>query len=189
MVTMSAGISGFYMSSFVIFVPIVEWILSGFGESISVYSWIAAVIGMIGLFLLSGCAETSCFSVGIPIGEVYLVIAMLSVVGIVMVNDWALKVVEPFSFTMMGYTFASIICIIVAISMETSDWMSFAAFRDNVGWLVLSAVCQSCVALLSILGQRYVKPTRAALILSLQGKKNAFISIIYDVYFILVLIF
>src|SRR4051812_33272730 len=53
---------------YVVFVPIAEWVLSGFGDSLTIKTWFASLVSLYGLYLLSGCAEQEvCFGGAIQV--------------------------------------------------------------------------------------------------------------------------
>ena len=78
MVTTGAGETAFIDDMYVVFVPIILFlvpILNIVHVKISVYTWIAAGVSFIGLFLLSGCTFNECLA-RFQIGELYVFIGM-----------------------------------------------------------------------------------------------------------------
>jgi len=57
LVTVSAGKTAFITGMFVVFVPIFEYFIPGFGHQLTPSSWAMALVSMVGLYLLTGCAE------------------------------------------------------------------------------------------------------------------------------------
>ena len=55
--SVSAGKTSFITGMFVVFVPILEYFTPGFGIQLNLQRWIAALVSLAGLYLLSGCAE------------------------------------------------------------------------------------------------------------------------------------
>ena len=60
------GKSSFITSMYVVIIPILEWLLPCIKGRMTPLAWTASVASLLGLYLLSGCAEQSC--IGSQIG-------------------------------------------------------------------------------------------------------------------------
>ena len=82
LVTVSADKASFIIGMYVVFVPLVTWLFPWCGDTgggaVSVWSWISVSLSILGLYLLSGCAEgLVCVGGAVEQGEFFVFISML----------------------------------------------------------------------------------------------------------------
>ncbi len=170
-VTVTAGKTGFITGMFVIFVPIVEWLTPGFGGTLTWKSWCAALISLTGLYLLSGCAESSvCLGGAIGTGEVIVFVSMLFWVVSIMFSDIGAKRVDVISLTTVDFFVTTIFTVLFAFLLEPQSWVyPFTDIRNNWPTIVLVGFTEALAFALSTLGQMYTPPTRASVLFSLEA--------------------
>lgn len=83
LVNVSADKTSFIIGMYVVLVPVVTWLVPALGEgegegAVSFWSWISIGFSMVGLYLLSGCAEEQvCVGGAMGQGELLVFISML----------------------------------------------------------------------------------------------------------------
>lgn len=88
----SAGKVGFITGSYVVIIPFIEFLIPIYSKHLNSWTWIAAFMNLIGLFLLSGCAESDvCISGSLGKGEQFVLISVIFWVVSIMVADAAVK--------------------------------------------------------------------------------------------------
>mmetsp|Transcript_32538 Transcript_32538/g.46948 ORF Transcript_32538/g.46948 Transcript_32538/m.46948 type:complete len:399 (-) Transcript_32538:335-1531(-) len=171
LVTVSAGKAAFITGMFVVFVPIFEYFIPGFGHQLTPSSWAMALVSMFGLFLLTGCAEAEvCFGGAIRWGEVMVFISMLFWSASILSTDVASKRVDGVMLTLMEFVFTTIVVAIVAAFVEPQFLTyPFLSIRRNGLNICVLGFTEAMGFTLSTLGQRYTDSSRAALLYSLEG--------------------
>jgi drug/metabolite transporter (DMT)-like permease len=92
LVTVSADKASFIIGMYVVFVPLVTWLCPWCGDTgggaVSIWSWISVSFSIVGLYLLSGCAEgLVCVGGAVGQGEFFVFVSMLFWVGSMYVLD------------------------------------------------------------------------------------------------------
>jgi drug/metabolite transporter (DMT)-like permease len=169
--TVQAAKMSFITGSYVIFVPIVEWFLPGFGLSLNWRVWLSAAVSVIGMLLLSGCVgEVSCFKYTGDIfmnGEMIIFISMLFWVVVLMATDVASKKVDCLSLAIVEDLVCSILTIIAALTLEHDMWIApYSFIRESWDLILIVAIVEGAAVVFGILGQIYVSPSLTALISS-----------------------
>eukprot|EP01034_Spumella_vulgaris_P032668 gene32668-40309_t len=182
MITETAGETGFIVGMYVIFVPILEWFISGFRNTLSVYAWVASIVSVVGLFLLSGCVgeDEDCFANGFSKGEYYGLASMVGWAAVLIFNDYGCRTVDAISITLMSLVVALIISIPMAFIMEP-DQMTwpFTAARTNIPMIVAASLTETAALVGTSIGQKYVRASRSALILSQESVSAALFGFIF----------
>jgi drug/metabolite transporter (DMT)-like permease len=177
LLTVSAGKMSFICGSCVIFVPIVESILSLFAAVPSFRVWIAAIINIGGIYYLSGCADNSdCLSNGNGNssdgyygnnGEIMIFLSMLSWTALFIVTDIACKEVDYMQLALVEYLSCSVLCVLIAPSLEPTMWVPpFQAVRSCWVDIIIVSVLECLGVVFTILGQIYISPSVTALVSS-----------------------
>eukprot|EP01034_Spumella_vulgaris_P027603 gene27603-34348_t len=96
-----------------------------------------------------------------------------------MLNDAGCKVVDPISLTLINFTTACVLSIIFAVYFESSTVFLtpatlYSALTANIFMVIVVAFSETTAILVSAMGQKYVLPTRASLLLSLESVSSAF---------------
>ncbi len=162
----SAGKASFLTACYIVIVPILGIF---FGKKCPLRIWIAVLITLCGLYLL--CVGES-FSLS-PADTLLLSCALCFAVQILVI-DRLVGQTDPILFSCVEFFTAGFIGCIPAVFLEllpdVSSWL--ATFSNPDGWLPLlyAAVFSSAGGYtLQIIGQKYVHPAIASLIMSLES--------------------
>jgi drug/metabolite transporter (DMT)-like permease len=169
LVTVTAGKTAFITGMYVIFVPMIEYaLIPKYRENMNIISVIAVLLSLIGLYLLSGCAEDAvCFGSAIREGEVFVFISMLFWAFSILLSDFAVKSenIEVLALTFYEFCFATFLTLLVAIYYESDElqypWINI---RRNALWIILVGVIDALAYAMYTFGQRYISPTRVAIL-------------------------
>jgi drug/metabolite transporter (DMT)-like permease len=171
--TVSAGKTAFITGMYVIFVPIVEWALPGFGLKLSKRVWISAVISLVGMFFLSG--DMSAAAVGkitfLSAGEIIVFISMLFwVISIISADIGTKRGVDGVSFTLLEFAVSTALSIVLAVIFEWKYLIyPFESIVNSWEVILLVGFTEGASFLFGTLGQMYTSPSKAALIYSLES--------------------
>ena len=171
--TVSAGKTAFITGMYVIFVPIVEWALPGFGLKLNWRVWASAVVSLLGMFYLSGTSKP-----GLPggeasfnTGEIIVFISMLFwVISIISADVGTKRGVDGVSFTVWEFAVSTVLSITLAVIFE-SEYLQYPFHSILKSWkmILLVGITEGVSFLFGTLGQMYIAPSKAALIYSLES--------------------
>jgi drug/metabolite transporter (DMT)-like permease len=169
LVTVTAGKTGFITGMYVVFVPIFEHFLPFFHSALTVGSWIAALMSVIGLYLLSGCAEQeTCFGGAIGEGEMLVFVSMLFWVVSIMASDIGSKKLEIISLQLVDFVITTIATTVLAVILVPHKF-DYNDLVENWVYVVVVGFSEAFAFTLSTMGQIYSTPSRAALLYSLEA--------------------
>lgn len=156
--TSGAGKGGFITSVYVVIVPFLS-ILTG--KKVEKKTWLAALVALVGMYLLCMGGEG-----GIATGDIYLIFCALFFSFHIMVVDHFSARLDGITLSMFQFLTAGLVTFpgMLAEAPEASTLLS--------AWLpILYAGAFSCgiAYTLQVVGQKYVKPSHAVLILSLES--------------------
>ncbi len=160
LVSVDAGKTGFITALYIILVPLLGIFLK---HRISLFNWIGAVLGVIGLYFL---CITDDFSI-LPGDLIVLIGAFFWAFHILCIDHYAPKV-DPIKLTAIQFLLAGIVSLVVAFFTETISMsiLSNAAFSILYTGIFSTAIAFSC----QTLGQKYSdNPTAASIILSTEA--------------------
>ena len=171
LLTVQAAKMSFITGSYVIFVPIAEWCLPGFGLKLSRHIWLAAILSIVGMFLMSGCVgDLDCFSRKgnvLMSGETIIFISLLFWVVVVMATDVAAKKVDCLSLAIVEDLVTSILTIIAALFLESEMLVyPYTAIMGSWDLILIVAAVEGAAVVFGILGQVHISPSTTALISS-----------------------
>jgi drug/metabolite transporter (DMT)-like permease len=171
LVTVTAGKTGFITGMYVIFVPLVEYFFPYFHMKMHWSSLAAAILSLLGLYLLSGCAEQEkCFGGAIKEGEVIIFISMLFWVASIMLSDIASKQLDGVWITFFEFSFTTVLTIAIALYFEPQEWVfPFVNAQQNWDMMLIVGFTEAVAFALSTVGQTFSSPSRAALLFSLEA--------------------
>ena len=159
MVTVDAGKSGFITAMYIVFVPVIGFFLR---KKTSPMVPISIVIAVIGLYFLSCMGVTS-----VSTGDLLLLIcAVAFALQIIFVDKYA-EQVDPLRLNCLQAAICSVgSCIVMFFTEEpTVD-----GIQNGIWALCYAGVLSMGIAYsLQILGQKYLEPTLASLIMSLES--------------------
>ncbi|MGN1295992.1 MAG: DMT family transporter [Bacilli bacterium] len=168
--TIPAGKAGFITGFYLVLVPIFSFIF--FRQKLKLHIYIAAVLGLLGLYLLS---VTDGFS-SIAVGDIYVIacafVFTLQILGV----DYFVKKVDPIKLSCVQMLFCGTFSLILSLCTEKTTW------NDIVNCLgpILYAGIMSCgvAYTLQIVGQKLVNATIASLIMSLESTFSVIFGVI-----------
>ena len=156
----SAGRAGFITSIYALLVPVFSIAI---GKKVSPALWLCVFAGLVGLFLLSTGAESG----KIGRGEILLFICAILFTFQIMTVDYYAPYIEGPDISFVQFLVGGSISLICAFIFETVTWQIIKAAAVPI----LYAGIFSCgiAYTLQIVGQKYVQPTKATLILCLES--------------------
>lgn len=156
----SAGRAGFITSTYALLVPVFSIAL---GKKVSPALWICVFAGLAGLFLLSTGAEDG----KIGTGEILLFICAVLFTFQIMSVDHFAPFVEGPDISFFQFIVGGSISLICGFAFET---VSMQIIKAAAVPILYAGICSCGVAYtLQIVGQKYVQPTKATLILCLES--------------------
>ena len=171
--TVSAGKAAFITGMYVIFVPIVELLLPGFGLHLNWKIWVSASVSLLGMFFLSGAQLSLDFSSSAAFltGETIVFISMLFwVLAIISADVGTKRGVDGVSFTLVEFSVSTILSITLALTFEPQSFIyPYKAIFNSWQMIALVGVTEGISFLFATLGQMYTAPSKAALIFSLES--------------------
>jgi drug/metabolite transporter (DMT)-like permease len=179
LVSVTAGKTGFITGMYVVFVPVIEYILIPKYRVHMTWTVISSVaLSFVGLYVLSGCMEQEvCFGGAIQKGEIIVFISMLFWTANIIVADYGAKNVEVLSLTYYEFLITTIVTFIVAILVEPEEWtFPLTNLKKNWFLIILVGLTEAMAFALSTLGQMYTPPTKAAVLFSMESVTCAFLS-------------
>lgn len=155
----SAGKAGFITSLYIVLVPILRLIT---GKKTSWRIWICVLVATAGLYLLS---VKEGFSIGIGDSFVFFCAVFFSVH--ILVVDKFSEEVDAVELCLMQFLVSGVIAIVPAVLIEHPVPASIV---PAFGSILYAALFSSCIAYtIQIIGQRYVEPARASLMMCLES--------------------
>jgi drug/metabolite transporter (DMT)-like permease len=156
----SAGRAGFITSIYALLVPVFSIAI---GKKVSPGLWVCVFAGLLGLFLLSTGAESG----KIGTGEIMLIICAVLFTFQIMSVDHFAPFVEGPDISFIQFLVGGLISLVFGFIFETISWQIVKAAMIPI----LYAGIFSCgvAYTLQIVGQKYVQPTKATLILCLES--------------------
>jgi drug/metabolite transporter (DMT)-like permease len=153
----SATVSGFITGMFVVFTPVVSFVL--LRRRTDVKTWFAVALATVGLGLLS----LNGWSVGF--GELLtLACALFLAFHIVGLGDWSVKY-EPFGFALLQIATVAVLSLAIA----APDGLTLPPDLTVWGTVVLTAVFATAAAFfIQTWAQSLVSPARAAVVLTME---------------------
>lgn len=156
----TAGKSGFITALYIVLVPIIGVFL---GKRAGLNVWLAVIIAICGLFLIS---VTESFTVNV--GDFLTMISAVAfAVNIIFVDRYAVKADGVFMSFIQILT-AGILCIIpMIISRETITWLTFVGALPSILYIAVFSCCVAYTC--QILGQADTSPALASIIMSFES--------------------
>lgn len=165
--SIEAGKSAFLTSLYMIIIPFVEC-------HTNYRTYVAAVITLFGVYLLSGCSEidTSCLGGAVGFGELCTLISVIFWVLSIINSDRVASqgAINVINFTLVEFSIGSLLGILFAASIEG---MQVAYIYDSLPLIVSAGVSDGLACVLMTLAQRDVSSSRAGLLLSLEAVFSA----------------
>lgn len=162
----------FFTGSYVIFIPFFSWIV--YKKSPHISAFIAAVITVLGLYLLSSFDWFS----GIEIGDLFALICAVVFAVHLMLIDKMLEYVDGVIMAALQLIIAGIVSL--SVGVVTSTPFNFNVSSEAIYSLIYLAIGATGIAyLLQTVSQKYVNPSKAGIILSLESFLGALGGVIF----------
>ena len=156
----SAGKAGFITAMYMLFVPIVGFILFKMRHSWTV--WLAVLLGMVGMYFL--CVNEALY---LTKGDALMLVCALLYSGHILCCDHFVEKAEPISMSAIQFFTASVISLILAFIFEAPSVLQIRTAILPI--LYCGFVSGGMGYTLQIVGQKYADPTPASLIMSLEA--------------------
>ena len=157
--TDAVGKSGFLTALYIIMVPIIGMF---FGKKTKFLIWICVALATLGLYLL--CVKDG---LKLEIGDIFLILCAIVFSFHIILIDFVSPKGDGVTISCMQFAISGIICLICAVFTE-----KISIYKIIEGWFpIMYAGVMSCgvAYTFQILGQKYVEPTKASLILCLES--------------------
>lgn len=157
--TNSVGKSGFLTALYIIMVPIIGIF---FKKKVKPLIWVCVILATVGLYLL--CVKDG-FS--FEIGDIFLILCALVFSFHIILVDYVSPRGDGVTISMIQFGVSAVLCFICALIFEHVSMANILR-----AWMpILYAGVMSCgvAYTFQILGQKYVEPTKASLILCLES--------------------
>ena len=156
----SAGKAGFITAMYMLFVPIINYILFKMKNSWLV--WLAVFIGVGGMYLL--CVKED-FT--LTRGDMLVCICALMFSGHILCCDYFVKLANPIELAAIQFATASVVSTVIAFLTETPVWTGIVSAAVPI--IYCGVVSGGIGYTLQIVAQKYTDPTVASLLMSLES--------------------
>ena len=156
----TAGQAGFITSLYYLFVPVFSIAL---GKKVSFGLWLCVFTGLAGALLLSTGSESGVMGTGEALLFVCAVLFALQI----MVIDHYCTIIDGPDISCIQFLTGGILCLVCGLIFETVTWEIIRAAAIPI---LYAGICSCGIAYtLQIVGQKYIQPTKATLILCLES--------------------
>jgi drug/metabolite transporter (DMT)-like permease len=155
----SAGKAAFITCLYIVLVPLFEVFLH---RAISKYTWLGTLLASCGLYML--CVKEG-FSVSY--GDAILFGSTFLWAFHILYVDHCVQNIDSLTFAFMQFLACAVMSLAVAVCTEKINWA--AIFAERVPLLYGGIFPVGVAYTLQIVGQKYAKPSHAAIILSLES--------------------
>jgi drug/metabolite transporter (DMT)-like permease len=159
----TAGKAGFITSLDIVIVPI---LLIFMKQKVKPAVWIGAAIASVGLYLL---CITDGFSIGI--GDSFVIACAFAYSGQILLIDYFADKTDPIKLSCLQFLLAGILSGIIAVPLEGIDFTGIVKCAVPILYTAILEV--GAAFTLQIVGQKYVQPAVAAIIMSLEAVFSA----------------
>ena len=157
--TTTAGNAGFITGLYMVFIPIVAWLV--FRQRASRWTWLGAALGLCGLYLLS---VRSGFQVNV--GDLLVLGCAVFWTGHILALE-RLGALDPFRLCVVQFATCAVISLVFAVAFEPTPLSGIA---QTLGPLAYAAFLSTGVGFtLQVVGQRDAPASHAALIMALEA--------------------
>ena len=161
----SASASAFITGFYVVFTPVLIYLVPSLGEKPRTKTWLAVLGSMLGLFIIS---DSSYNDIRLGHGEILTLLSALFWSLHIFVTEKAVQSHDAVELTMNEMNVLAVGCSIFAILLEEKEW-EFTHLLSN--WVAIVAMgLMECIGFtLSALGQMHAPPAHVALILATEA--------------------
>lgn len=186
LVTTSASKVAFMGGMYVVLTPLVVVFIPHMNRHVTVWSWIAAVISVIGLYFVAGCTPTdddnSCSESSlITMGELYAVISMVFwVAAVITMNVGANRLqIDPVDFTIVMFVFTALLFIPLSLGLEFGEFSTWTFLSAHWLNMLIVGLVIAAYYVFRIYGQVILSPSKSSIILSFSAVVCAVVSYFY----------
>lgn len=143
LVYITATKAAFITSLYVIATPIFEHFFFDRDHLLPWKTWAAALLSVIGTYLLTGCAQATDIWTAIGIGDVMVFASMILLTAELIFADIAAKSCDAISLTVFEFLVIAVLAIIVAMIYEPQYWFSYPPLKGlnfHGGWDMIALV-------------------------------------------------
>jgi drug/metabolite transporter (DMT)-like permease len=155
----TAGKAGFITGLYVILVPILGAI---WGQKIGIGTWLGAILAVVGLYLLT---VSGLFAINLGDGLV-LICAFFWAIHVHIIGYFSPRV-DTIKLAFLQFAICAILSLIIALIIETNTME--AILKAAIPILYAGLMSVGIAYTLQVVAQRYVPPSHAAIILSLEA--------------------
>lgn len=156
----TAGRAGFITSLYCLLVPIFSIAL---GKKVGVRLWLCVLVGLSGAFLLSTGSNGGTMGRG----EAVLFLCAVFFALQIMVIDHYARIIDGPDISCAQFLVGGILCLVCGLLFETVTWDIIKAAAVPI---LYAGICSCGIAYtLQIVGQKYIQPTKATLILCMES--------------------
>ncbi len=157
--TTTAGNAGFITGMYMVFIPIVSWVV--FRRRAGRWTWLGALLGLTGLYLLSVRANFT-----VNTGDLLVLGCAVFWTGHILALE-RLGSLDPFRLCVVQFATCAVVSLVVAVAMEPTPLSGLA---QTLGPLAYAAFLSTGVGFtLQVVGQRDAPAAHAALIMALEA--------------------
>ncbi len=153
----TVGKSGFITALYIILVPLAGLFLK---RKVEKRIWFAVLIALAGFYLM-------CMSEGLTAinrGDILMLMASVGCAVHIYAIDYFVNKVDPVKFSSLQFLITGIISLVLALFLEDIRWQNI--FATDVPILYAGIISCGLGYTFQILGQKYVEPAKASLLLS-----------------------
>ncbi len=171
--TESAAKTAFVIGMYVVVIPFAEMALSCFSYNLPWKSWVAIVIDIPGVFILSGCTQTNCFN-NFQWGTVYNIFSMFCVAAHTLLTARGMAAVGTTPIIIFSFSFCAVGSIILALIFETDQWVyPYTQFTKHCGLIFLTSFIEFIAIILFTVALGIISTSRAAIVMSVESLSGA----------------
>jgi len=163
--SMSAGHSGFVTALYIVLVPVLGFLF--LHRRIHVLTVSAIIVSVIGFYLL--CVTDGIRNVGT--GDLVLLASAVLYATHILVIDRVGDRLDPLELSLGQYLVVSLLSWVMTLSLHQADWRGALACAGAVAYAGIMSV--GVAYTLQVVGQRYVPPSQASMIMSLESLFSA----------------
>ncbi|MBQ8947175.1 MAG: DMT family transporter [Lachnospiraceae bacterium] len=161
--TASAGKAGFITAMYIVMVPLFGLFLN---KRVGLNVWISVLLAAVGLYLL--CMKDA---LGFGTDDLLLLACAVFFAIQILVVDKYVPFANGIAMAAIEFFVCSVLSAVVMFAIETPEW---PLIRECMGALLYAGIGSCGVAYtLQIIGQRFVEPATASLIMSLESVISA----------------
>lgn len=151
------GKTGFITALYIVIVPLAGIFLK---RKVTTNVWIAVIIAMVGFYLMCMAEGFSQMNKG----DIIMVIAALACTVHMYFIDHFVEKVDPVRLSSVQFLFLGLICGVISLFTEKTTWENVCAAAIPI---IYTGFCSCGIGYTAqIVGQKYVEPAKASLLLS-----------------------